>query len=214
MVAHILSTNCAVPQPDPGGADRVSGIEKKPVEFLEISAPGPHYGDGSGVKGDVIGDTKHHGGADKAVYAFESEELAYWEERLGRPCPPGSFGENLTLSGIDASTLVINQELECGSTRLQVSVPRTPCRTFAGWMGVPGWLALFTEHGMAGSYFRVLRPGVIRPGDQLILGDAPSHGITMGMAFRAKMGDRECARAVVEANCLPTLHHEQLQRRL
>ena len=36
----------------------------------------------------------------------------------------------------------------------------------------------------------------------------------MGMAFAAKMGDKELARRVVDAGCLAAVHHEQLVKRL
>lgn len=84
FTARVLSVNVAVPRPDPGGADRVSGIDKRPAPHIDVFAPGPDYGDGSGVVGDVIGDSKHHGGAQKAVYAFAREELDFWWCELGR----------------------------------------------------------------------------------------------------------------------------------
>ena len=99
--ASILSTNIAIPQPDPAGADRRSGITKVPADHLDVFAPGPSYGDGSGVEGDFVGDSEHHGGAQKAVYAFSREQLDYWQAELGRPLGPGAFGENLTTRGID-----------------------------------------------------------------------------------------------------------------
>ena len=49
--ARVISVNVAAPRPDPGGADRVSGIDKRPVPHIDVFAPGPNYGDGSGVVG-------------------------------------------------------------------------------------------------------------------------------------------------------------------
>jgi MOSC domain-containing protein YiiM len=42
--------------------------------------------------GDFIGDRKHHGGDEQAVYAFQREDLDRWAERLGRQLPNGFFG--------------------------------------------------------------------------------------------------------------------------
>ena len=67
-----------------------------PADGIEVFAPGPSYGDGSGVQGDLIGDSAHHGGAQKAVYAFAREQLDHWERVLARPLADGMFGENLT----------------------------------------------------------------------------------------------------------------------
>lgn len=192
----------------------MSGIDKVSVASISVTAPGPNYGDGSGVAGDVIGDTEHHGGADKAVYAFAREELDYWSERLGRPLISGSFGENLTTTGIVWAEVQINQQFRIGTALLEVSVPRTPCRTFAGWLAEKGWVKTFVARGDAGSYFRVVEPGEIHPGDQLEPVGDPGHGLTMGQTTAAKLGDKELTRRVVDANILPPLLHDRLAARL
>lgn len=204
---QVISTNVAVRRPDPSGRHEFSGIDKQPRDFIDLAAPGPHYGDGSGVRGDIIGDTQHHGGNDKAVYAYSREELDYWQSKLSRPLASGGFGENLTTQGIDLSALLINQRVCIGTAVLEVSVPRQPCATFAGWLGERGWLKRWTARGDCGTYLRIMSPGRIRPGDAIELDNPPSHGITMRMAFAAKMGDRALARRVVDACCLPT--HQQ-----
>lgn len=207
MPGHVLSTNIARVQQDPGGADRVSGIDKLSVASgIDVFTPGPNYGDGSGVTGDVIGDSLHHGGAHKAVYAFSREELDFWDPTYRN----GFFGENLTTSGIELENLLINQQVRIGTALLEVSVPRRPCRTFASWLVIRGWLKTFTQRGLPGSYFRVVEAGHINPGDSLEVLQAPDHDITMAMAFRAKMGDKSLARQVVAAQCLPGRYHDEL----
>ena len=47
-----------------------SGIDKRP-------AAGPVLLGAGGVAGDTICDTRHHGGPDRAVYAYAAEDLAY-----------------------------------------------------------------------------------------------------------------------------------------
>ena len=131
----------------------------------------------------------------------------YWQSELSRPLASGGFGENLTTRGIDLSALLINQRVRIGTAVLEVSVPRQPCATFAGWLGERGWLKRWTARGDCGTYLRIISPGRIRPGDAIELDTPPSHGITMRMAFAAKMGDRALARRVVDAGCLPT--HQQ-----
>lgn len=42
----------------------------------------------------------------------------------------------------------------------------------------------------------------------------PDHDVTMGMAFRAKMGDMDLARHVVKIGCLAPVHHKQLEAKL
>lgn len=205
----VLSTNIAVPQQDPGGLTRQSGIHKVPSASIQVTIPGPNYGDGSGVEGDFIGDTKHHGGQQKAVYAYSRELLDDWSGQLGRLLNDGAFGENLTTSGIVWADALINQRFRIGEAELEVSVPRSPCRTFAAWLGERGWVRRFTESGDCGTYFRVTTPGIIRPSDAIEVLDIPAHGFTMGQAFVAWMGDKELAREMWELRILPPLYQER-----
>lgn len=205
----VLSTNIAVPQQDPGGLTRQSGIHKVPSASIQVTIPGPNYGDGSGVEGDFIGDTKHHGGQQKAVYAYSRELLDDWSGQLGRLLNDGAFGENLTTSGIVWADALINQRFRIGEAELEVSVPRSPCRTFAAWLGERGWVRRFTESGDCGTYFRVTTPGIIRPGDAIEALNIPAHGFTMGQAFAAWMGDKKLAREMWELRILPPLYQER-----
>lgn len=206
----MISTNIAVTRPDPGGKARVSGIDKRPEAYIDVSAPGPNYGDGSSVDGDVIGSTEHHGGAQKAVYAYAREELDWWGDALGRTFLNGYFGENLTTSNIDLEHLLVNQRVRVGTAVLDVSIVRQPCRTFASWLGESGWVKRFSHRGRCGTYFRVVTPGRIAPGDTFEFLEKPAHDIDILTAFRAAQGDKVAARRVVEAGCLPALYHERL----
>lgn len=93
-------------------------------------------------------------------------------------------------------------------------MPRSPCRTFAGWMGEEGWMRRFIAHGRCGVYFRVVTPGRIGRGDALDLTGTPGHDIDMRTAFAAASGDDEAAARVVAAGCLPAMYHDRYVRRL
>ena len=215
MTQRVRSTNVGRPKAEPNHGRYRTGIDKRPVPRVEVSAPGPSYGDGSGVVGDHVGDLQHHGGAQKAVYAFAREELDWWEGQLQRGLPDGWFGENLTTEGVDLEALLINQRLRVGDEAvLEVSVARTPCATFAGHMGERGWVKRFAERGRSGVYLRVAVPGVIAAGDPIEVLEPPPHDVDMLTAFAAAMGDDEAARRVVEAECLPSMYHERLARRV
>ncbi|AZZ57242.1 MOSC domain-containing protein [Rathayibacter iranicus] len=62
-----------------------------------------------GLYADVQADRAHHGGLDKALYAYSAQDARWWEERLGRPLPAGRFGENLRMEGLDVSGAVIGE---------------------------------------------------------------------------------------------------------
>lgn len=215
MSPHVRSTNVARPKPEPNGKPYRTGIDKRPVPAIEVFEPGPSYGDGPGVVGDHVGDVEHHSGANKAVYAYAREELDRWGRELSRELRDGYFGENLTTECLDLESLLINQRLRVGEeVLLEVSVPRTPCSTFAGHLGESGWVRRFAAHGRCGVYLRVVVPGTVRAGDPIELVGRPAHDVDMLTAFAAAMGDDEAADRVVRAGCLPSMYHERYVRRL
>ncbi|GAB2989917.1 MOSC domain-containing protein [Nocardioides montaniterrae] len=186
---RLLSTNVGRPvDVDWAGSVGRSSIDKRPVE-------GPVEVGPSGLAGDSVSDTKHHGGRDQAVYAYAVEDLAFWEGELGRAIPPGQFGENLTTEGIDLQACVIGTRLRIGTTLLEVCSTRTPCNTFKGWQRVSGyddtaWVKRFTQALRPGAYLRVLEPGSLTTGDEIEVVSTPGHGITVVDLFVAMNLDR------------------------
>jgi len=209
-----LSTNVGSAQRN-SAKTTPTGIHKKPVSEIAVRAPGPKLGGlGSGVIGDFIGDRRHHGGDDQAVYAVAREQLDWWGERLERELANGMFGENLTTTGIDVDNAVIGTRWAVGSAVLAVTGPRIPCGTFRMHMAERGWLKRYVAHGLSGAYLRVVAPGVIRPGDAVRVGDAPDHGVTVPIVFRAFYDDVDAMRTVVNAGVLNPAEHEQMVGRL
>src|SRR3954470_3992099 len=109
---YVQSLNVGQPRPV-GPRGLVNGIDKSPVDGpLRVAAPGET---GGGVEGDAVCDPRHHGGPVQAVYAYAREDLDDWQERLGRPLPSGSFGENLTTAGIDVTGAEIGERWRVGA---------------------------------------------------------------------------------------------------
>lgn len=213
MSARVHSVNTSPPRS--GIIKRPTGIDKRSVDVIQVSDPGPKGRGGSGVEGDAVMNRRHHGGTDQAVYAFSREELDWWGSDLGRELAPGAFGENLTTAGFDVDSAVVGEQWRVGGgVVLQVTGPRVPCATFAAHMGVRGWVKAFTARGRTGAYLAVLQPGTIRPGAAVEVAWRPGHGITVPMAFRAWMGDHGLAREVLEAGALTPAGHEELAARL
>ncbi|MEE1756073.1 MOSC domain-containing protein [Streptomyces sp. SP18CS02] len=186
-----------------------TGIDKQPTDqAVWVSDPGPKGQGASGVAGDAVCDLRHHGGSDQAVYAFAREDLDHWESELGRPIGNGAFGENLTTSGIDMSSVLIGERWRIGSGGpvLEVTTGRIPCRTFASWLGQTGWVRRFTRHAVTGAYLRVIEPGEIRSGDPVGLVHRPDHDVTVEMAFRAETIQRDLLPRVLAAG--EALHPE------
>lgn len=146
-MSSVISVNVAqaMANPDPRAMSNVTGIDKLAAgEPVMVRAP---EGVGSGLVGDFIGNPKFHGGDDQAVYVYAREDLDEWERQLQRPLANGNFGENLTTSGIDVTGARIGELWRIGSDGLllEVSAPRTPCRTFQAFLNLNHWIKTFTE---------------------------------------------------------------------
>lgn len=192
-----------------------TAIDKRPAGSVDVRDPGPRRGGlGSGVVGDHIGSSRHHGGSRQAVYAVAREELDWWGDRLGRQLPDGMFGENLTTVDLDVDGALVGERWRVGSAVLEVAGPRIPCATFAAWMGERGWVRRFTERGRTGAYLAVREPGTITAGDVVDVVHRPVHGITVPEVFRARTGDRDAAERVLGAGILDGEDRADLERRL
>jgi MOSC domain-containing protein YiiM len=199
--ASVQSVNVGKAAPNPWKTRLLTGIGKQPVTGpVEVRAPGPkHAGLGSGLVGDYIGDTRHHGGDTQAVYAFAREDLDAWAKRLGRDLPDGFFGENLTTAGIDVADARIGEVWRIGDqVELRVTDPRIPCSTFRGWTGEKGWLKTFTRDARPGTYLAVVTPGRIASGDALTVVRRPEHDVTVSLVFRAMTLERELIPRLAE----------------
>lgn len=173
---------CAVHQliPDAGNIG-ITAIDKRAVD-------GPVRISPYGVFADVQADRKHHGGLDKAVYAYAAEDAAFWEQELGRELPPGFFGENLRTEGIDVNAALIGERWRIGDrVEVEVTMPRTPCQTFARWVGgddARGWVRRFSEERRLGPYLRVVTKGKVSAGDEITVVHRPDGAPTILDVYR------------------------------
>jgi MOSC domain-containing protein YiiM len=219
-VANVLSVNLARARtnPDPGAQSKLTGIDKRAVtEAVMVRAPGPMTGGvGSGLVGDTIGNQRFHGGDDQAVYAYAREDLDAWETQLQRTLTDGMFGENLTTSGIDVTSARIGERWRVGTDGLvlEVSAPRTPCRTFAAFLNLHQWIKTFTQAGKPGAYLRVISPGVVRAGDAITVDYRPDHDVTIGLVFRARMSEPELLPQLLVADALSAELEAYVRRRI
>lgn len=209
---RVLTVNAGRPlaMPYTDSLDGTTGIDKHPVDGpVHVTDPGPKGTGGSGLDGDAVCDLRFHGGSDQAVYVFAREELDRWERELGRPLPNGSFGENLTTSGLDVSGALIGERWRIGpELLLEVTSGRIPCRTFAGHLDEKRWVKRFTQAALPGAYLRVITPGTIRAGDPVEIVHRPDHGITVDLQFRAVTTQRELLPLLLRAG--EALHPESL----
>src|SRR5689334_22626840 len=99
----VVSVNAGLPRTileHPDGPI-ISAIAKLPVETGSIMVRKTN------LDGDKQADLRVHGGADKAVYAYSADNWAWWSDEHALRCRPATFGENLTLSGCDETSVCI-----------------------------------------------------------------------------------------------------------
>jgi MOSC domain-containing protein YiiM len=182
-----------------------TGIDKQPVEGLVLIG-------NDCVAGDNVVDRKHHGGYDKAVYAYAREDAQWWEEKISRTITPGMFGENLTTTGIDISSAVIGERWRIGDLVLEVAEPRIPCRVFAGFWDRPTLIKEFTDANRPGAYLRIIEEAMIERGNVIEVISRPDHGITIADVYAAKSGAREKISEIASVQELSSEYREWAQK--
>ncbi|MBP6015235.1 MAG: MOSC domain-containing protein [Candidatus Promineofilum sp.] len=160
---NVISVNIGRAQPiENAKSIGMTGIYKTP-------AAAPVRVTALGLADDAICDVKHHGGIDQAVYVFGQVDYDWWSAELARPLAPGTFGENLTVSELESTTLAIGDRLHLAEVVLEVTSPRIPCVTLAVRMGDPTFAKRFRRAERPGVYCRVLREGDVRVGEPVRL---------------------------------------------
>ena len=185
-----------------------SAIDKRPVGGRIVVRA-------LGLDGDYVCDTKHHGGADQAVYAYAAHEAAGWARELDRALPAGWFGENLRVSGIEVTDAVVGERWSVGTDGLvlEVTIPRVPCMTFARWSEEERWIRRFTHKGDVGAYLRVVSEGTVAAGDAIEVAARPEHGVTVRGLFDGS-ADQEGLRRLLVAEGLPAKVERDARARL
>jgi MOSC domain-containing protein YiiM len=159
----LISLQVGLPRIVPShGEPVVTGIFKSPV-------PGRVLMRTLNLDGDRQADLTVHGGQDKAVYAYPSEHYPFWKTQLpGVELPWGSFGENLTTSGLDEQAVYIGDRFAIGSAEVVVTQPRLPCFKLNLKFGRDDMVKRFLASHFTGFYFRVLREGEVGAGDEIV----------------------------------------------
>jgi hypothetical protein len=138
------------------------GVPKRAVKVAEV-------GD-RGLVGDRQADRKHHGRPLQALCLWSLDVIEALQAE-GHPIEPGAAGENVTLAGIEWSTLRPGTQLLIGDVLVEVSAWATPCAKNAQWFTGGDFKRM--EHdlhpGWSRAYAWVREPGTVRPGDPVVV---------------------------------------------
>ncbi len=174
------------------GRPLISAIGKQPVAGRVRVA-------GVQVAGDEQADLRVHGGPDQAVYAYASEDAAWWAEELGRDVPPGIFGENLTTAGLDQSGALIGERWQIGSVLLEVTAPRIPCAKLGRAFEDGRMVKRFAQALRPGAYLRIVEEGELGAGDPIEVVSRPSHAVTVAFVAQAILHDHSLVPQLLDA---------------
>ncbi|OIQ63465.1 NYN domain protein [mine drainage metagenome] len=94
----------------------------------------------------------------------------------------------------------------------------SPLKPLTDWLAYNGYALVtkpakeFTDAARPGAYLRVIEDGRVAADDLITVVRRPTHGFTIGQAFKAKSGARELVPRVLDASELPESWHEWARR--
>ena len=148
-----------------------SAFDKRPLSDPELAGRPLRVGP-LGIEGDEVADTIHHGGVDKAILCYAAGHYPGWRRRHPEiDWQPGAFGENLTLTEIDETTVCIGDRFASDHCLFEVSQPRQPCWKISRRWGIKTLTKTVAQTGHTGWYVRVLQGGLLTVGETLTLLD-------------------------------------------
>lgn len=137
------------------------GVPKQLVESVTI--------DRGGVVGDRQRTRRHHGRPWQALCLWSSEVIDLLRAE-GHPIHPGAAGENVSITGIEWSTVRSGVRLRIGTALAEVSVFALPCKHNAQWFVDRRFDRMHHERGpVSRVYATVLEAGEAAVGDEVVL---------------------------------------------
>ena len=166
------------------------------------------------IEGNEQADCRFHGDADKALLAYSADHYPLWQDELTIPeMPGGGFGENLTITGQTEKEVCIGDRYTIGNVILEVTQPRQPCWKLARRWRLPDLPKRVIRHSRTGWYLRVIQPGIIAPGQEVVLLSRPHDDWTIARAnqvFYTKGGPTEERRQLAMLPELADAWREEL----
>jgi molybdenum cofactor synthesis domain-containing protein len=154
------------------------GTEKHPVEAGRFTVEW-------GIEGDAHGGNWH-----RQVSLLGSEKIDAFNAQ-GAGVQPGAFGENLVVEGFDFRTLPVGTLLQCGEVVLEMTQIGKDCHSHCAIYKRMGDCIMPRE----GVFARVIRPGVIRPGDEMVIlprqTPRPWQAAVITLSDKGARGERE-----------------------
>jgi len=162
-----------------------------------------------GIVGDHQADKKNHGGVDKALFHYPLDHYKDWESERPELSAYfrnfGAFGENISSSGVDETSVFIGDQYKLGSAIIEVSQGRQPCWKLGHFFNDVSMVRAVVNTGRGGWYYRVLTEGEFKIGDKLELIKRPNPLLSVKKVFDvliAKNKDINILSQLVELDTL------------
>ena len=169
-------------------------------------------------EGDEQSDLSVHGGVDKAVYVYPSEQYEFWRRELPQAdLPWGVFGENLTTEGLLEADIRIGDGFRVGSAEFVATQPRMPCYKLGIRFGRPDIVKRFLQSGRTGFYFAVTLEGEVGAGDPIELIARADEGLTVADVvnlYTVDAENQELLRRATRSSILPEGWRDYFRKRL
>lgn len=190
------------------GAVRPLGPKDVPSAIVKTPVAGPVAVGPLGLAGDTQGDPARHGGVDKAVHVYPRAHYAAWARDLPAQAErfvPGAFGENIVLDGLAEADVCIGDRFDLGTARVELTQARQPCWKLNLRFCLADMAHRVQVSGRTGWYLRVLVPGEVAAGDQLLLVARPNPDWDLARVQRLLYRDAPDGDALAAFAALPGL---------
>jgi len=162
------------------------------------------------VMDDHVIDRRYHGGSDKACYLYSADHYSFWQNKYpNQDWKWGMFGENLTVSGLNESEIRIGDRFLIGDAEVQVTQPRQPCFKLGVRFGDQSIVSDFWTLPYPGVYVRVLLPGEVKTGDEMVRIESNPESLSVSQVFsifhynrsNVELIQRAIAEPFIAASC-------------
>ncbi len=155
--------------------------------IFKTGVSGPIFLGKEDVDGDTVVDRKYHGGIDQAVYAYGQNHYDYWKALYPKlDMHNGFFGENLTVSNLDETSIHVGDIYELGETIIQVTKPRQPCVKLGIRFNDPAVIKQFWNTSKSGVYFKIVQSGKVARKDEFKLIEKATNSPSIAEVFISK----------------------------
>jgi len=169
-----------------------------------------------GFELDTQSDTKHHGGIDKAICVYAQKNYDFFKEKYKLELSTCTFGENFTIEEVDDSQICLGDQFKHGEVIYEVSQPRQPCWKISSITGIKNLTSLVVTEFKTGFYLRVIKEGLIKSKDELVLIERKFPKLTIEYinkcAFDAK-NNQENIKEILECRVLAQAYRKSLFKR-